>query len=389
MATKKSTTRKKTSAKPARKPTTAKKPKQAEKSNAPEDLAADQPLAADPGDEGERLLSQDEIDTLLFGMDADTDTNAAEPPPPPTDEIQRYDFTKQSAGISAVHLPRLDMLNEHFARRFRLGLFGLLRCSIDVHSEPYQATSFGDFLNNLPTPTSLNIVQARPLYGHTMFVLDANLVYTLVDLYFGGTGKIRQKVEGRDFTHTENRVVRAFLDQAFSDLAAVWKSITPLRFQHERSEQSPRFAAIYDPEEIVVQSTFSIDLEGNVNNFRVMFTVATLDPIKEALVSGYRDSVEDEDAAAPGLSLADLDEIPTEIVGEFSKLKLSVGDLLSLRAGDVLPLSSEPRPVLRAGNMVLGRGRVGTYKGNYALTLDEVESITSKSRLHGPAEKKN
>lgn len=383
MAAKKSTTRKKTSAKPARKKTASKKPPAEDvKPETAEAFPEEEPTVASGGD-GERLLSQDEIDTLLFGIDQEPDS--AEPPPPPQQgEIQPYDFAKQSGGFSNVRLPRLDMLNEHFARRFRLGLFSLLRCSVDVHPEPYQASNFGDFMNNLPTPTSLNVVQVRPLYGHAMFVLDASLVYTLVDIYFGGTGKIRQKVEGRDFTHTENRVVRAFLDQAFGDMAAVWKSISPLRFQHERSEQSPRFAAIYDPEEVIVQSTFSIDLEGTTNQFRIMFTVATLDPIKESLISGHSEVLENDDSSAPGLDVADLDDIPSEIVGEFGKLKLNVGDLLALRPGDVLPFASKPTTTLRAGHLVLGSGKAGTYQGNYAIVLEDVESIDPEAQAGKP-----
>lgn len=383
MAAKKTPSRKKTSAKTGRKKVSSKKKTEAEKPEA-ETIPAQQEPDLAAGDDGERLLSQDEIDTLLFGMHEEPKAEAGTEAPPleTVGDVQSYDLAKHGGAFSTIDLPGLDMLNEHFARRFRLGLFNLLRCSVDVQAEPYQATSFGKFMDNLPTPTSLNVVQARPLFGHAMFVLDASLVYTLVDIYFGGTGKIRQKVEGRDFTHTENRVVRTFLKQAFGDTAAVWKSITPLHFQHERSEQSPRFASIYDSEEVVVQSTFSIDLEGKTNPFRIMFPIAMLDPVKESLVSGYSDSP-DDGAGTPGLDLSDLDYIPTEIVGEFGKVKLSVADLLALRPGDILPLSSESH-MLRAGHLVLGRGRAGTYCGNYALELEEMESIETVSSSKPP-----
>ena len=166
------------------------------------------------------LLSQDEIDALLHGVDdglVQTDT-AAEP-----GSVKSYDLTSQDR-IVRGRMPTLEMINERFARYTRISMFNMLRRSADVAVGGVQVMKFGEYVHSLYVPTSLNLVKIKPLRGTALFILDAKLVFKLVDNFFGGDGR-HAKIEGREFTPTELRVVRMVLEQAFVDLKEAWQAI--------------------------------------------------------------------------------------------------------------------------------------------------------------------
>ncbi len=372
MATTKKAPRKAPTRKSKTRASTAAKPP----SPGPEPEAPGAKVAQEPP---ERILTNDEVDSLLAGMKSPgTEPGDAEKPQP---QVVPYDLSQHAGMYSAVRLPGLDLLNEHFARSFRVALFNLLRCSVDVRADPYRATTFGDFMNKLPTPTSMNIVNARPLYGPSMFVLDAHLVHTLVDIYFGGSGKSPSRTLERDFTPTETRVVRTFLQHAFSDLHNVWKSVVELSFKYERTEQNPRFASIYGPDEVVIESSFTVDLEGNPSKFTILLTAAMLEPVKEGLTTGYQDSSANQEE--DGVALAYLEGVPTEVVAEIGSATMSIKRLLSLRPGEVIPLEGEMTATLKAEHLTIGRGKPGVRAGNYGVMLDQVESLSELSGKAG------
>ncbi len=191
------------------------------------------------------LLSQDEIDALLHGVgsgDVDTDADAGLP----GGEAQHYDFTSQDR-IVRGRMPTLEMINERFARHFRISLFNMLRRSAEISVGGVQMLKFAEYVHSLFVPTSLNLVKVKPLRGTALFVVDPKLVFLVVDNFFGGDGRFHTKIEGREFTPTEVRVIQMVLQLAFRDLREAWSPVMQVEFDYINSEVNPQFANIVSP----------------------------------------------------------------------------------------------------------------------------------------------
>src|SRR5690554_5781876 len=236
------------------------------------------------------LLSQEEIDALLHGVDEGlVDTDANDDP----SVVRAYDLTSQDR-IVRGRMPTLEMINERFARYTRISLFNLLRRTADVSVGGVQITKFGEYLHTLYVPTSLNLVKFRPLRGTALIVFDAKLVFKLVDNFFGGDGR-HAKIEGREFTPTELRVVRMVLEQAFVDLKEAWQAVKDVQFEYVNSEVNPALANIVSPSEVVVVSTFHIELDGGGGEMHVTMPYSMIEPIRELLDAGMQSDVDEHD----------------------------------------------------------------------------------------------
>ncbi len=236
------------------------------------------------------LLSQDEIDALLHGVDdglVQTE-NAAEP-----GSVKSYDLTSQDR-IVRGRMPTLEMINERFARYTRISMFNMLRRSADVAVGGVQVMKFGEYVHSLYVPTSLNLVKIKPLRGTALFILDAKLVFKLVDNFFGGDGR-HAKIEGREFTPTELRVVRMVLEQAFVDLKEAWQAIMEVNFEYINSEVNPAMANIVGPSEAIVVSTFHIELDGGGGDLHVTMPYSMIEPVREMLDAGFQSDLDDQD----------------------------------------------------------------------------------------------
>ncbi|MDH5613997.1 MAG: flagellar motor switch protein FliM, partial [Gammaproteobacteria bacterium] len=206
------------------------------------------------------LLSQDEIDALLHGVgsgDVDTegDDSLGE------ESASAFDFASQDR-IVRGRMPTLEMINERFSRLFRVTLFNFLRRSAEISVGAVQMLKFSEYIHTLLVPTSLNMVKMPPLRGTALFVFDPRLVYIVVDNFFGGDGRFHSKIEGREFTATELRIVNMMLNKVFEDLHTAWGPVLPVDFEYTSSEVNPQFANIVSPSEVVVVSSFHIELEG-------------------------------------------------------------------------------------------------------------------------------
>src|SRR5437868_3846769 len=236
------------------------------------------------------LLSQDEIDALLHGVDdglVQTDI-AAEP-----GTVKSYDLTSQDR-IVRGRMPTLEMINERFARYTRISMFNMLRRSADVAVGGVQVMKFGEYVHSLYVPTSLNLVKIKPLRGTALFILDAKLVFKLVDNFFGGDGR-HAKIEGREFTPTELRVVQMVLNQGFVDLAEAWKAVMPINFEYVHSEVNPSLANIVSPSEVVVVSTFHVELDGGGGELHITMPYSMIEPIREVLDAGLQSDTDEQD----------------------------------------------------------------------------------------------
>jgi len=307
------------------------------------------------------LLSQDEIDALLHGVgsgdvETETDDGAAD------GDIGSYDFTSQDR-IVRGRLPTLEMINERFARHFRISLFNMLRRSAEISVGGVQMLKFAEYVHSLFVPTSLNMVRISPLRGTALFVIDPKLVFTVVDNFFGGDGRFHTKIEGREFTPTEIRVIQMLLAQAFNDLREAWSPVLPVTFEYLNSEVNPQFANIVSPTEVIVVSTFHIELEGGGGDLHVTMPYSMIEPIREQLDTGLQSDRSERDER---WTISLQEEMKEACVGLSSTLleaSVSLRDVLKFEPGDVIPVDLPRQVTLRVEDVPAFRGQVGVSRG--------------------------
>jgi flagellar motor switch protein FliM len=315
------------------------------------------------------LLSQDEIDALLHGVDSG-DVEVETAAPPAGDGVRAYDFAAQDR-IVRGRLPTLEVINERFARNFRVSLFSLLRRSADIAVAGVQMLKFSEFVHTLFVPTSLNLIRVAPLRGKGLAVLDPKLVYSVVDTFFGGSGRFQAKVEGREFTPTENRVIQMVLGLAFKDLADAWRPVLELQFAHAGSEVNPLFANIVAPSEAVVVTSFAIDIENGGGEMHLALPYAMLEPIRDLLDAGVQSATAERDER---WALALKDELLTasvDVSAVFAESTLTVRELSALEPGDIIPIDMPEFVDVAASGVSLFQARLGASRGNYAVQVAE------------------
>ena len=314
------------------------------------------------------LLSQDEIDALLHGVDNGDVSNDAESAEPGS--AFSYDFASQDR-IVRGRLPTLEMINERFARYFRTSLFTMLRRSADISVSGIQMLKFSEFIHSLFVPTSLNLIQVPPLRGKGLCVIDPKMVFSLVDNYFGGTGRFHTKIEGRDFTPTELRVVQILLKHAYENLQEAWKPVMKLKFVPCGAEVNPQFANIVSPSEVVVVSTFHIDLENGGGDMYVAMPYSMLEPIRDLLDAGVQSDRGERDTRWEKALRVEIQNASVELTSELTTAELTVGDLAQLKVGDVIPIEIPELLEVTAEETPIFTGKLGSSGGNYAIQVEE------------------
>ena len=320
------------------------------------------------------ILSQEEIDALLHGVD-DGDINIE------SDIIQRdfsdYDLTSQDRIIRG-RMPTLELINERFARHTRVSLFNMLRRSAEVSIGGVQVQKFGEYIQTLYVPTSLNMVRMQPLRGMALFVFEAKLVFKLVDNFFGGDGH-HAKVDGREFTPTELRVVQMLLEQAFKDLEEAWKPLFDINFDCIGSEVNPAMANIVSPSEAVIVSSFHIDLDGGGGDMHITMPYSMIEPIKDVLDSGMTGDVDEVDERWLKALRRDILRASVDLECTVVEKKMLLREIIDLKKGDVIPVDIPVDLVLRANGVPIYKTRMGTSRGHLGLeimgrtTIDETD----------------
>jgi len=317
------------------------------------------------------LLSQDEIDALLHGVD-DGDVETSEEEEIEEGVVRSYDLASHER-IVRGRMPTLEMVNERFARYTRISLFNLLRRAADVTVGGVQVMKYGDYIHTLYVPTSMNLIRVSPLRGTALFIMDAKLVFKLVDNFFGGDGR-HAKIEGREFTPTETRLIHKALEQFFLDLEEAWSPVKELTFEHLGHEMNPAMANVINPTEVVVVSTFQVDLEGGSGEFHVAMPYSMLEPIRDLLVSGFQNGEDEKDerwqvALQRDILMAGL---PLEMT--IAQQSMTLRDVLELEAGDVIPIELPEFFQLKANKVPVYNCTMGVSRGNLAVkVVDQIE----------------
>ncbi len=317
----------------------------------------------------EKILSQEEIDALLKGMENGEVSTVQEPLD--RSDVRLYDFTNQDRIIRG-RMASLEVINDHFCRLFRNSLSNALRRTIDVTTKGIEMKKFGEFIKTLPLPSSLHVFRIDPLRGYSILSLEAKLVFTLLDVFFGGSGKTSYRVEGREFTTIESRLIQKIVTMAFSELEKAWNLIHPVTFQHVRSEINPQFVSIVPPSDLVLLIPFEVELEQFIGEVTLCIPYAVIEPIKSKLYAGYQSDQLGVDQAWISRFLERLQGAEVEVKVELGRSKVMVQDLLRWRQGDVIALNqdvSDPL-IVEVEGIPKFIGRPGISRGNKAIQIE-------------------
>lgn len=283
------------------------------------------------------LLLQDEIDALLSSVSGDEDESPREERSGSA-RIRPFDPATQHRVIRE-RLQGLDIINERFARHFRISLFNLIRRNADItiHSVRYQ--SFNQFSRNVPVPTNINLVSMKPLRGTALVVFPPDLVFMVIDNLFGGDGRFVTRSEGREFTNTEQRIIRRLLTLAAEAYQESWHSIYPLEISFLRSEMQAKFANITNsPNEVVVNTIFSLEVGNLSSSFQICFPYSMIEPLRDLLANPVTDSDAKGDGSWGRRMASEIKQTHVELVADFAQVPSTIGQVLSLKIGDVLPV---------------------------------------------------
>jgi flagellar motor switch protein FliM len=320
------------------------------------------------------LLSQDEIDALLHGVDGG-DVEVESGQELDDGEARAYDLSSQDR-IVRGRMPTLEMVNERFARYFRISLFNFLRRSAEISISGIQILKFSEYVHSLFVPTNLNLVKFKPLRGTALFVMEPNLIFAIVDAYFGGSGNFYNKVEGRDFTATEMRVIRMLLDMIFADLKEAWRPVLDADFEYVNSEVNPQFANIVSPTEVMVVSTIHIETESGGGDLHLALPYSMIEPIRDLLDAGIQSDQGDTDDRWKKALRMEVETAELEVSATLGEKDMTLKDIFNMQEGDVIPFELEETVHMMAEEVPMFRCRLGVSDGKYALQVsDKVERV--------------
>ena len=313
------------------------------------------------------FLSQDEVDALLKGVTGETDEPEAQDDG--GDGARAYNLGTQER-IVRGHMPTLELINERFARYLRIGLFNYMHRTTEISVGPIRVQKYSEFIRNLVVPTNLNLVMAKPLRGTALFVFDPNLVFLVVDNMFGGDGRFHTRVEGRDFTGTEQRIIQGMLRVVFSEYARSWKPVYDINFEYIRSEMNSQFANIATPSEIVISTTFSLEFGGTGADMHICFPYSMVEPIRDLLYSSMQSDQLSTDHRWIVMLRKQLKDAEIEIAAELATAPVTLGQILKMKAGDIIPVSIPETIMAKVDDIPLMECRYGQQGGQYALKIE-------------------
>lgn len=320
----------------------------------------------------DKILSQDEVDALLRGVvsgEVDTDPNDAQP----ETGVRRYDLLNQERIIRG-RMPTLELINDRFCRRQSISWSSLLREVINLEVVGSQVIKFGEWLKKVPLPSSLNVFHMHPLRGNALFVMDASLVYMIVDHFFGGKVQTHVKPEGRDFTPVQLRIVKKLLLSALKDLETSWEAVLQNKVEYVRSESNPQFAMVVTTSDIVIAVTLNLIMGENTRDIFIVYPYSMLEPIKDKLYSGLVSDQVEQDGSWNKKFRDSIDECMVPVTVRLGDATVTVRDVLNFAPGDVVLLNQRPGDPLDC--YVEGyrkfQGSPGVYKGNHACRVTKI-----------------
>ena len=333
----------------------------------------------------QQILSQDEVDALLQGITGES--QKLEQEDTPTGGIRDYDLASQER-IVRGRMPTMEVINERFARNIRIGLFNFIRKSPEVSIGGIKVQKFSAFLREIVVPTNFNIMSVKPLRGSGLIVCDPNLVFAVIDALFGGQGKFHTRIEGRDFSPTEQRVILRLVETITAEYRKAWQGIYPLSMEYQRSEMQPQFANIATPSEIVVSTTFTLEIGDTSGTVHFCIPYSTLEPIRDVLYSTIQGDSAEPDRRWVKLLQNQIQAAEVELVAELAHAPATVEQLLSFKPGDFIELDLEPVIQAKVDGVPIFDCHYGTSGGHYSIKIDQLLTTGSQvswlgEQIHG------
>ena len=324
----------------------------------------------------QQILSQDEVDALLQGITGES--QKLEEEEQPQGGIRDYNLANQER-IVRGRMPTMEVINERFARNIRIGLFNLIRKSPEVSIGGIKVQKFSAFLREIVVPTNFNIVSVKPLRGSGLIVCDPSLVFAVIDSLFGGIGKFHTRIEGRDFSATELRVILRLVECIVAEYRRAWQGIYPLDLEYQRSEMQPQFANIATPSEIVVSTNFTLEIGETTGAVHFCIPYSTLEPIRDVLYSTIQGDAVEPDRRWVNLLKHQIQSAEVDLVAELGTAPATVEQLLSFKPGDFIELDLEPVIQAKIDGVPVFDCHYGTSNGKYAIKIEQLLSSSNLS----------
>jgi flagellar motor switch protein FliM len=319
----------------------------------------------------QQILSQDEVDALLQGITGES--QKLEQEEIPEGGVRVYDIASQER-IVRGRMPTMEIIGERFARNIRIGLFNFIRKSPEVSINGIKVQKYSAFLREIVVPTNFNIVSVRPLRGSGLIVCDPSIVFAVIDSLFGGVGKFHTRIEGRDFSATEQRVIERLVDCIITEYRNAWKGIYPLELDYQRSEMQPQFANIATPSEIVVSSSFTLEIGETSGTIHFCIPYSTLEPIRDVLYSSIQGDSTEPDRRWVNLLKEQIKSAEVDLIAELGTAQATVEQLLSFKPGDFIELDLLPMIQAKVDGVPVFDCHYGTSDGHYAIKIDKLLS---------------
>lgn len=318
----------------------------------------------------EQILSQDEVDALLQGIAGDLESTEQEEVRGPGG-VRSYDISNQEK-IVRGRMPNLEIINERFARNIRIGLFNLIHKSPEISIGSVKVQKYSAFLREIVVPTNFNIMSVRPLRGSGLVVCDPSLVFAVVDALFGGTGRFRTRIEGRDFSPNEQRIIQRLVEVVTTEYARAWSGAYPLELEYQRSEMLPQFASVATPSEVVVTTSFAMEIGDTSGSIHFCIPYSTLEPIRDVLYSTVQGDGNEPDRRWVSMIKGQLQEAEVQLVVELAHAPATVEQLLALKPGDFIELDLERGVQAKVSGVPVFDCHYGVSNGKYALKVDQL-----------------
>lgn len=328
----------------------------------------------------QEFLSQDEVDSLLRGVTGETEDTTQDAGP--ADGVRPYNMATQER-IVRGRMPTMEIINERFARLLRIGLYNFIHRSAEVSVGPVRVLKFSEFIRNLPVPANLNLVQIKPLRGNSLFIFDPNLVFLVVDSLFGGDGRFHTRVEGREFTQTEHRIIQQMLGVVFETYGKAWEAVHKLEFEFVRSEVNPQFANIATPNEVVVITTFEVEFNGVGGSIHICKPYSMIEPLRELLYSTMQGDHVVADKRWLHMLSKQIQAAEIELTAVLGQSKTTVDQVLKMKVGDFMPMDVPENVVAHVSGVPVMECKYGVFNNQYALKVVKMVAADNSEQSNG------
>ena len=326
----------------------------------------------------QQILSQDEVDALLQGITGQqlADRPAFDSP----GAVRDYDLATQDR-IVRPRMPALEVVNERFARNLRSGVFDLIRKHPEIAIGGIKVQKYSAFLREIVVPTNFNIVAMQPLHGVGLIVCDPNLVFAVIDALFGGAGKYHTRIEGREFSATEQRVIARLVATVCADYKKAWDGIYPLQLEVQRTEMQPQFVTVCSASDMVVTTSFTLEVGESSGAIHFCFPYSTLEPIRDVLYSAPQGDGSEPDTRWVELLKTQIQAAEVDLVAELATTQATVEQLLSFKPGDFIELDLDPAIQAKVDGVPVLDCHYGTANNRYAIKVDRLISSSNQGWL--------